>query len=104
FGTLAVTFVAPVMVKVALTFGPAEYFSLMVVAFVTVSAVLGSSRLRGMTSLLLGLAIGLVGIDSLTGQGRFTLGIPNLLDGIDIVLVAVGLFAVGEALYIASQP
>src|SRR5690606_31985635 len=43
-------------------------------------------------------------IDSLTGQGRFTLGIPNLLDGIDIVLVAVGLFAVGEALYIASQP
>ena len=103
-GTLAVTFVAPIMVKVALTFGPAEYFSLMVLAFVTVTAVLGSSRLRGLTSLFIGLAIGLIGIDSLTGQGRFTLGIPNLLDGVDIVLVAVGLFAVGEALYIASRP
>jgi len=103
-GTLAVTFVAPLMVKVALTFGPAEYFSLMVLAFVTVTAVLGSSRLRGITSLFAGLAIGLIGIDSLTGQGRFTLGIPNLLDGIDIVLVAVGLFAVGEALYIVSRP
>jgi putative tricarboxylic transport membrane protein len=92
------------MVKVALTFGPAEYFSLMVLAFVTVTAVLGSSRLRGLTSLFAGLAIGLIGIDSLTGQARFTLGIPNLLDGNDIVLVAVGLFAVGEALYIASRP
>jgi len=103
-GTLAITFVAPIMVKVALTFGPAEYFSLMVLAFVTVTAVLGSSRLRGLASLFVGLAIGLIGIDRLTGQARFTLGIPNLLDGIDIVLVAVGLFAVGEALYIASRP
>ncbi len=103
-GTLAITFVAPLMVKVALTFGPAEYFSLMVLAFVTVTAVLGASRLRGLASLFVGLGIGLVGIDRLTGQGRFTLGIPNLLDGIDIVLVAVGLFAVGEALYIASRP
>src|SRR3546814_15214586 len=60
-GTLAITFVAPVMVKVALTFGPAEYFSLMVLAFVTVTAVLGSSRLRGLTSLFAGLAIGLIG-------------------------------------------
>lgn len=103
-GTLAVTFVAPVMVKLALAFGPAEYFSLMVLAFVTVTAVLGSSRLRGLVSLFLGLGMGLIGIDGLTGQSRFTLGIPNLLDGIDVVLVAVGLFAVGEALYIASRP
>jgi putative tricarboxylic transport membrane protein len=103
-GTLAVTFVAPLMVKVALTFGPAEYFSLMVLAFVTVTAVLGTSRLRGLTSLFVGLAIGLIGIDSLTGQARFALGIPNLFDGVDIVLVAVGLFAVGEALYIVSRP
>src|SRR5688572_13775228 len=69
-----------------------------------VAGTLGTSRLRGMISLFLGLAIGLVGTDALTGQARFTLGIPQLLDGIDITVVAVGLFAVGEALYVASRP
>src|SRR5512134_448500 len=103
-GTVLLTLLAPVVVKLALRFGPAEYFALMVVAFTTVSGLLGSSRLRGMISLFLGLAIGLVGTDSLTGQARFTLGSLQLLDGIDITVVAVGLFAVGEALYVASRP
>jgi putative tricarboxylic transport membrane protein len=103
-GTVLLTLLAPIVVKLALRFGPAEYFSLMVVAFTTVSGLLGSSRLRGMISLFLGLAIGLVGTDALTGQARFTLGIPQLLDGIDITVVAVGLFAVGEAFYVASRP
>jgi putative tricarboxylic transport membrane protein len=103
-GTLALTFLAPVVVKLALRFGPAEYFALMVLAFTTVSAMLGASLLRGLTSLFLGIAIGLVGIDTLTGQARFALGFPQLLDGIDIVVVAVGLFAVGEAFYVASRP
>jgi putative tricarboxylic transport membrane protein len=73
-------------------------------AFVTISAFLGESRVKGLASLFLGLAIGLIGIDSLTGQARFTLGIPNLFNGVDVVIVAVGLFAVGEALSIASRP
>jgi putative tricarboxylic transport membrane protein len=103
-GTVLLTVLAPLVVQVALRFGPAEYFALMVVAFTTVSGLLGSSRLRGMISLFLGLAIGLVGIDTLTGQARFTLGIMQLLDGIDITVVAVGLFAVGEAFYVASRP
>ncbi len=103
-GTLALTFLAPVVVKLALRFGPAEYFALMVLAFTTVSAMLGASVLRGLTSLFVGIAIGLVGIDTLTGQARFAMGFPQLLDGIDIVVVAVGLFAVGEAFYVASRP
>jgi putative tricarboxylic transport membrane protein len=103
-GTILLTFLAPVAIKVALKFGPAEYFSLMVLAFVTVTGLLGHSRIRGLISLFLGLAIGLIGIDTLTGQARFALGIPQLLDGVDIVVVAVGLFAVGEAFYIASRP
>jgi putative tricarboxylic transport membrane protein len=103
-GTALLTVLAPVVVKLALKFGPADYFSLMVVAFTTVSGLLGSSRLRGLIALMLGVAVGLVGTDTLTGQARFTLGIPNLLDGIDITLVAVGLFAVGEAFYVASRP
>src|SRR5215218_5006752 len=101
--TLALTFVAPAMVKLALLFGPAEYFALMVLALTTVTAVLGDSLSRGLASLLFGLALGLVGIDLQTGQARFTLGIPELLDGIDTVVVAVGLFAVGETLFNAAR-
>ena len=100
--TIAVTFVAPWVVDIALQFGPAEYTALGLLALTTVSSVLGSSVLRGFASLLLGLGIGLVGIDSVTGAARFSLGIPELLDGIDVVIVAVGLFAVGETLYLAA--
>ena len=100
--TLALTLVAPFVVDLALKFGPAEYFSLMVFAFITVSAVLGSSTVRGLTSLFLGLLLGLVGIDQQTGQPRFAFGVGELLDGVDVVVLAVGLFAVGEALYVAA--
>ena len=106
-GTLAVvllTFVGPFMVEVALKFGPAEYFAIIVLAFTTVSVILGASLARGLASLFLGLFLGLVGIDTQTGQARFTLGIDELLDGIDIVVVAAGLFAVGETLYLATYP
>lgn len=103
-GTLLLTFFAPIVVKLAIAFGPAEYFALMLFAFTTASAMLGTSIYKGVTSLTLGIALGLVGIDQLTGQARLTFGYPQLLDGIDIVVVAVGLFAVGEALYVASQP
>ena len=101
--TVALTFVAPLMVKMALLFGPAEYFALMVLALTTVTAVLGASLSRGLASLFFGLALGLVGIDLQTGQARLTFGIPELLDGIDTVVVAVGLFAIGETLYNAAR-
>ena len=101
--TLALTFVAPAMVKLALLFGPAEYFALMVLALTTVTAVLGASLSRGLASLFFGLALGLVGIDLQTGQARLTFGILELLDGIDTVIVAVGLFAIGETLYNAAR-
>jgi putative tricarboxylic transport membrane protein len=86
-----------------LLFGPPEYFALMVLALTTVTAVLGDSLSRGFASLLFGLALGLVGIDLQSGQARFALGVPELLDGIDVVIVAVGLLAVGETLYAASR-
>ena len=81
---------------VAVQLGEPDYFALMVVAFITVGALIGSSVPRGLASLALGLFLGLVGTDTLTGQQRFTFGVPNLADGIDVVVVAVGLFAVGE--------
>jgi putative tricarboxylic transport membrane protein len=101
--TLAITFLAPVIADVAIKFQPADYFALMVLAFASVTALVGRSLLRGLISLFLGLFIGLIGIDRVSGQARYTLGIPQLLDGLDIVVVAVGLFAVGEALYVASR-
>lgn len=99
--TVLVTLFAPVVAEYAVLLGPPEYFALMLLAFTTVSAVLGKSSLRGLTALFLGLAVGLVGLDQITGQARYTGGVPELLDGIEVVLVAVGLFAVGECLYTA---
>jgi putative tricarboxylic transport membrane protein len=101
--TLGIVFLAPWLVEVAINFGPEDYFALMCVAFITVSATFGSSPVRGLTSLFVGLALGLIGIDRLTGQSRLHFGVSELLDGIEITTLAVGLFAVGEALYVASR-
>ncbi|QGW82903.1 tripartite tricarboxylate transporter permease [Variovorax paradoxus] len=97
--TVIVTLFAPFVAEFAVKLGPPEYFLLMLLAFTTVSAVLGKSTLRGMTALFVGLAAGCIGLDQISGQGRYTGGVPELLDGIEIVLVAVGLFAVAEVLY-----
>src|SRR6187431_647066 len=100
--TIGLAFIAPWVVKFALSFGPAEYFALMVLAFMTVSAAFGDSSLRGLTSLFLGLALGLIGIDLQTGQARLAFGIPDLLDGIEVTTLAVAMFAVGETLSVAA--
>ncbi|GAA0921581.1 tripartite tricarboxylate transporter permease [Nonomuraea longicatena] len=94
---------APAVVAFAIAFGPEDYFALAILAFTAVSSVMSRSVVRGLASLGFGLAIGLVGIDQQTGQARLTLGLPQLLDGIDVVIVAVGLFALGESLYVASR-
>jgi putative tricarboxylic transport membrane protein len=97
--TVLVTFFAPLVAKYAVKLGPPEYFMLMLFAFVAVSSVLGKSTLRGLTALFIGLAMGLVGIDQITAQARYTMGVAELTDGLEVVLIAVGLFAVAEALY-----
>lgn len=97
--TVLVTLFAPILATFAVKLGPPEYFCLMLLAFTTVSAVLGESTVRGLTSLFIGLALGLVGMDQISGQVRYTGGVMEFMDGIEVVLVAVGLFAVGEALY-----
>jgi putative tricarboxylic transport membrane protein len=99
--TVLVTLFAPMVANFAVKLGPPEYFLLMLLAFTTVSSVLGRSALRGMSALFIGIAIGLVGMDQITGQVRYTGGVPEFLDGIEVVLIAVGLFAVGECFYTA---
>jgi len=101
--TLAITFLAPFVANLARAFQPADYVGLMVLAFASITALLGRSLLRGAIALFLGLFVGSIGIDVQSGQERFTFGVPQLLNGLDVVVVAVGLFAVGEALYVASR-
>jgi putative tricarboxylic transport membrane protein len=101
--TVGIAFLAPWLVEIAVNFGPEDYFALMCIAFITVSATFGASPVRGLTSLFIGLTLGLIGIDKLTGQARLAFGVPELLDGVEITTLAVGLFAVGEALYVASR-
>jgi putative tricarboxylic transport membrane protein len=104
-GTITVVllaFFAPMIADLALKFWAHDMFALCVLAFATVGVVLGKSMLRGLTALAIGLFIGAMGIDKQTGQARFTFGQVPLLDGIDVTVVAIGLFAVGEALFVAS--
>ena len=94
---------AQALATAAIGLGAPSYFAMMVFAFIAVSTVLGTSRIRGLSSLFIGLAIGLVGMDATTGQPRMTFGQPLLAGGIDVVVIAVALFAVGEALWIAAH-
>ncbi|GAA1364632.1 tripartite tricarboxylate transporter permease [Arthrobacter rhombi] len=102
-GTALLVTLAPLVVKFAVSLGAPSYLAIMLLALIAVTAVLGKSKLRGFSSLGLGLAIGLIGMAPMTGQRRLTFGQPLLADGIDIVVVAVAIFAVGEALWIAAH-
>lgn len=102
-GTALLVAFAPSIASLAVKLGAPSYFAIMLLALVAVTAVLGASKLRGFIALFLGLAIGLVGIDGLTGQNRMTFGIAQLSDGLDIVVVAVAIFAIGEASWVAAH-
>ncbi len=102
-GIVLLTLVAQPVADIAVKFRAEDYFALTLLAFASVTALTSTSLIRGMTSLALGLLIGFVGIDQLTGQSRLTFGVDQLGNGIDIVIVAVGLFAVGEALHMAAK-
>lgn len=100
-GTIAtffIAFLAPGLTELALQFGPPEYFSLMVLGLVSAVALASGSMLRAVAMLTLGLLLGLAGRDMYTGLPRFTFGMPSLLDGIDFVALAVGIFGLAEIL------
>lgn len=101
--TLALTFAAPVVAELAFIFTPADYFALTVMAFTSVAVVMGSSRVKGFIALFAGLALGVIGIDGMTGQPRMTFGVADLLDGVELTVVLVSVFAIGEILYVASR-
>ena len=95
-GVIGLTIFAIPLASMALKFGPAEYFTLMVFAMTAVSSLTGSSPAKGMLATVLGLMIATIGIDLQSGQPRYTMGIPEFQDGVGFVAVVVGLFAVSE--------
>src|SRR5690606_39642146 len=101
--TLALTFAAPMVAELAFIFTPADYFALTIMAFTSVAVVMGASRVRGFTSLFIGLALGVIGIGGMTGQPRMTFGFAALLDGVELTVVLVSAVAVGAVLYVASR-
>jgi putative tricarboxylic transport membrane protein len=95
-GVVGLTLFAVPLSSMALKFGPAEYFTLMLFAMTAVSTLTGKSAAKGMLATLIGLVIATIGIDLQSGQARFTMGVPEFQDGVGFVVVVVGLFAVAE--------
>jgi len=96
--TIGVALFAPLLVEVALLFGPAEYFALFTLAFATLGGVSSKNQAKAAMAAALGLGIAMIGIDGSTGSQRFTFGQVHLLDGIDFLVAIVGLFAISEVL------
>ncbi len=94
--TILLALFSPPLAELALKFGPAEYFSLMVLGLVASIVLAHGSLLHALGMVLLGLLLGLIGTDVNSGIGRFTFGLPQLFDGIGFVVLAMGVFGVGE--------
>jgi putative tricarboxylic transport membrane protein len=103
FSVIILTFIAVPVAKFALRFGPAEFFSLMVFGLSTVASLTGRSAVKAVMSTILGLMMATVGIDLVSGAPRYTFGNPHLLDGIDFIVVAIGMFAISEVIVTAEE-
>ena len=98
-GTIGLILLAPVLARFALTFGPAEYFALFLLAFATLGGITGKNPMKTVVAATLGVMISTVGIDIATGTQRYTFGVLELYEGIDFILAIVGLFAISELLF-----
>jgi len=96
--TILIAFFAPALASVALSFGPHEYFSLMVLGLIASVVLASGSLLHAIGMIVAGLIFGLIGTDVNTGTLRYTMGMPELADGISFVVLAMGIFGLGEIL------
>jgi len=95
--------VAPALVEVAFQFGPAEYFSLMLLGLLAASTLTTGSPIKGVAMVAIGLLLGVVGTDVNSGVARFTFGVPDLQDGLALVAIAMGFFGVADVLANANR-
>src|SRR5215813_9611863 len=98
-GVIGLTLFALPLTSMALKFGPAEYFTLMFFAMTAVSSLAGKSPAKAMISTVLGLMIATIGIDLQSGQPRYTMGVPELQDGVGFIIAVVGMFAIAEVFF-----
>ena len=98
FGIIILSAFSPIIASYALTFGPAEYFAVMVLGLVAASTISNTSAIKSFSMVVLGMLFATVGIDSQSGAARFTFGSLDLLDGLGMSALAMGLFGVGEIL------
>ncbi|MCG6858617.1 MAG: tripartite tricarboxylate transporter permease [Salaquimonas sp.] len=96
FATWGLVFLAPQLVKLALLFGPAEYFALFTLAFATLGGVAARNQAKAVIAAALGIGIAMIGVDHQTGVPRLTFGDIHLYDGINFLIAIVGLFAISE--------
>jgi putative tricarboxylic transport membrane protein len=102
-GLILLTLLAPAFANLARSFGPPEFFLVVVMGLLTLIVIAGGKWRYGVLSALFGFALATVGVDLGTGQQRFTFGSPDLITGINFIPVAIGLFGVGELLYTLYQ-
>ena len=103
FGVVLLMLVSPALARWSLAFGPPETFALMLLGLTTVTLLTGENALKGYISMVLGLMLAMVGFDIISGDARYAFGIPEMMDGIDFLPVAIGLFGLGEVLAGAEQ-
>ena len=103
-GVVGLMFLGPALANMALRFGPAEYFTVLLMAFSMVTSFAGKSMVRGFISLCLGVVVSLVGLDVITGLPRFTFGNSSLYGGIDFLPIVVGLFGLSEIILNFENP
>jgi putative tricarboxylic transport membrane protein len=97
-GVVLLMLISPILARWSLAFGPPETFALMLLGLTTVTLLTGDSAIKGYISMVLGLMLAMVGFDIVSGEPRFAFGVPELMDGIDFLPVAIGLFGIGEVL------
>jgi putative tricarboxylic transport membrane protein len=97
-GIIGMMLISPPLVNFALKFGPPEYFSLMVLGLMVLTFLTSASMVRALMMATFGLMVGTIGLDNISGLARFTFNIPELLDGVGLVPVVMGLFGISEVL------
>jgi len=104
FATVLVAASGPLLTQVALSFGPADYFSLMFLGLIISAVLAQGSVVKSIAMVALGVSLGMVGTDVQTGQQRFTFGIPELSDGVGFVSIAMGMFGIAEIILNLEKP
>lgn len=103
-GVIGLTLFAPPLAQAALAFGPPEYFALALVGLIVLTKLTGTSSLKSFLMATIGIMLGTIGLDSLSGISRFTFGIDEMDRGFNLSLLAMGIFGIGEILTVMTAP